>query len=895
MVDWILSALSDEQQAPLAQPNNHTCILAAAGSGKTRTLVHLLAADLMKGVAPTEIIAFTFTEKAADELRARIYMLAANHMPELRIEDMYVGTIHRWCLQYLLTQKDFYNVVPVDELHMDSLISRLYDMLELKDTYGLNYPRGIENFVDDLEIYYNEHLASAEIPAKIRLSVQKYLNTLRENGLLSFGGMIRYAIEHLQQNNPIETLKKLYVDEYQDVNPAQVLLVKAMIPPGCHVVAVGDDLQCIYNWRGSDIKRILQFPAEFIGAVVFKLSTNYRARPEIVTLANQIAENISVRFADKVMRPGREPSSCNPVLWLSSASPDEEVVTVTETVEKFIKAGVPANKIAILLRSVTKYGKPFVDALTSKDVPVQCPILTRGGKLINELILPLIDWLCSEHREPRNEEEETEAEERARSLWEAGRQWMPSEIKEGAFWTSVNHWKDLIDNKRNEAYNIRGCMYEFLDKCGIRIVSSDHDLMVGLGIASQIIRSVEEMHRRRLRGEQRRPPRGVLKEVYFTLLRKQSEFGESIPIDLEAKGVLVTTIHQAKGLEWPIVIVPMLVKGAFPVRARKHGTSYPDMIAARYGTTVDDERRLFYVVATRAKERLVLSDSQLNNGANRSVFIKELHEANVIKPIAFTDIDPSVWKLAQEDLILSDPSPIRIGLSDLLIYLECPYQYGLRRLVSIQPSIGEELGYGKGLHELIRRRCETDIKWTPNILEQQINTHVNLPYMSANEEGQARKAIESRLKKLDDIGVFDQDVESELPVEVMLNGGIVSGIIDSVIRNPDKSLLIRDWKSNIHDEYIPRYERQLQFYVHALDLQSRKVTSADIVDIAATADKNELVVHHVDIGETTIKGLIKMCDAALQGIRDGIFEPNAKRDSCRCCDMYKICGERLKL
>jgi len=132
MPDWIASALSREQRRPVTRTTANVCILAAAGSGKTRTLVHLLAADLASGIPASGIVAFTFTEKAAEELLARIHILAKMHLADLDLTGMYVGTIHAWCLQYLLAQSDFYDLTPLDELQLDAFVSRLYDTLELE-------------------------------------------------------------------------------------------------------------------------------------------------------------------------------------------------------------------------------------------------------------------------------------------------------------------------------------------------------------------------------------------------------------------------------------------------------------------------------------------------------------------------------------------------------------------------------------------------------------------------------------------------------------------------------------------------------------------------------------------------------------------------------------------
>jgi len=559
-MDWIESALSEEQKKILNNKTHDACILASAGSGKTRTLVYLLAMDLANGITPNEIVAFTFTEKAADELLARVYSLTKSKLPQISLEGIFIGTIHAWCLQYLLTQSKFYNSSTIDELHMDALVSRLYDYLDLGKNYGRAYPKAISKFLADLEIFYNESLQIDEIPEKVRPSIIKLLEVFNQNKLLTFGGMVKHAVESLQQNGPVSNLKRLYVDEYQDVNPAQVALIKSMTTPECKITVVGDELQCIYNWRGSDVKRILTFDADFGNTSKFYLIDNYRARQPIVKFANEFAETIDFRETKKEMISRRENVACKIVHWFSLTTEQEQADTIADIIQEFANRGIPWNRMAILLRSVIKWGRPIVDTLTERGIPVQCPILTKGGDFINGFLIPLFEWLKIEHIEPKNEIEEKELEEKTEILWNQLRRWIPTETTEDVFWNSLNRWIDLIDTKHNDAYDVRGRLYDFLNKCGIRIAPNEHNLMIGLGIASQIIRSVEEIHRRRLLGQERRSPRGVISEVYFTLLRKQEEFGESVPLNTEANCVMVTTVHQAKGLEWPIVLIPMLAK-----------------------------------------------------------------------------------------------------------------------------------------------------------------------------------------------------------------------------------------------------------------------------------------------------------------------------------------------
>jgi DNA helicase-2/ATP-dependent DNA helicase PcrA len=173
-----------------------------------------------------------------------------------------------------------------------------------------------------------------------------------------------------------------------------------------------------------------------------------------------------------------------------------------------------------------------------------------------------------------------------------------------------------------------------------------------------------------------------------------------------------------------------------------------------------------------------------------------------------------------------------------------------------------------------------------------VDRHIFLPYMSEKAETLSRRTIESRMKKLDGFGAFDAETEPEMDVEVMLDGGIIYGVIDSVQHNGNGIVLIRDWKTNIHDYFVPRYERQMQFYAYALRLRGKVVSKAEIIDVAASAKQNGLVGRQVDISEGAVSRLISALQRSLRGIASNEYAATPNKISCSCCDMNRLCPER---
>jgi len=880
--------LSQEQQLIAENHNSNTCIIAGAGSGKTRTVVQLIVNDILAGTSPGKIIAFTFTHKAADELLTRVFEAANAILPDTKLDGIFIGTIHSWCFKFLQDQDAFINYTPLDELHLYCLLNRLYDSLNIGSLYGGTFPKGVKEFLKDLEVYYNENLDYSSVPENLRGKIQAFRDILNRNRLLTFGEMVRHAIESLQRTGPLPNLASLYVDEYQDVNPAQVALIKAMVNPSTKLTVVGDDLQCIYNWRGSDVTRILNFSNEFVDTQVFRLNTNYRSDPFIVDFTRQIAETIRVRDQNKVLTPGKERTAGAHVFWLMASSEGEQATAIADIIEEYLGMGIPAHQMAILLRSVQNSGQPIVEELERRKIPVQCPLLGRGGEFVNHLLIPLFLWLSKDLTKPLNEIEEEEIEREGNAIWSAAQGYV--KVEELAFWQAVEDWRTQIDKNDNDSYNIRKSLYAFFEAVGITLSENEASLMQSIGLASQIIRSVEEMHRRRIQGLDRRTSRGIITECYHALVDYQDSFGESAPLIRDFNGVIVTTVHQSKGLEWPIVFLPELNRNQFPSRSRKHGTSYPDSIAHRYGTTLEDEKRLFYVAASRARSKLFLfSNDPASNTQSR--FFDNILASRAVLP--YPDRIPTEAELTFVDNARRQADEaLKIGLADLLIYMECPFQYGLRRVVNVQPAVGDELGFGKGLHELIQRKFTAEEEWSGSRLDEEIDKNVSLPYMSAEAETNSKSVIKSRFEILNSLGLFNAKVITETAVDVYIDNAVISGKIDGILENPDGSLSILDWKSTIHQELLGRYQQQVQFYTYALRNQGKAVSGAYLIDVGRSSKDKKLRTVKIDISEPVITAFIDRMTDAINQIKTHVYPTASSNTTCSICDMRNLCSAK---
>jgi len=888
---WYSAHLSPEQCSAIEKSVSTSSILASAGSGKTRTLVYAIVDDVVRGIPPESIIAFTFTKKAALELLARVHYLLRDVAPGRDFSSLSIGTIHSWCFEYLLTKPKFYNFEPLDEdIQVFSLAARLHDELGIEAAYGKSFPKGIRPFLDDLQVFYNENLAIADVPETVRPCIEKFEQALMTNRLLTFGSMVTCATKHLRLDGPVANLRRLYVDEYQDVNPSQVELIKAMLPAEAKVIAVGDDLQCIYNWRGSDVGRIINFQHDFVGAASSELVDNYRSRHRIVEFCNAASEKIINRYP-KLMSSNRGDSECSGVFHESCHDETEQSKRIADTIEELHNNGTPYSAIAVLYRSVRSAAPSILAELSLRGIPVNCPLQRECGDFLDHFLIPVLEWLENDHPEARNEEEEKEIQAKIDAFWTSVKPFLKGKAEDPAeFWPALSKWRKSIIDNDSAAYNVRGQLYNFLSFCGIQVRKGDRALGMALGISSQIIRSVEEIHRRRLVGSKRKSAKGMMREILYAVDMFKDELGESIALESTEDAVLLTTVHQSKGLEWPVVIIGTLNRNRFPVRRSPHGTSFSDEVAARYGTSEQDEWRLFYVASSRARERLFLFDYADGNTDKQSVFLTDL--ATALAKALPPPTQQSISKLTHEELKSHHDVPLRLGLSELLVYAECPFQYALRKLVGIQPSIADDLGYGKSIHELAQRRFNANKDWSKKELDEQVENFVHLPYVGDIQLDKSKEAIRKRISGLQSAGAFKGETTPEMKTEVAFKDGLVHGVIDCVIKDGD-GFFIRDWKTNVHKEFIDRYGDQQRFYVHALRLRGNEIKAADLVDVGETYKTGTLSSLPLDISNEAVSKTFNRLDAALVGIAKKDFTPVPSTLSCSACDMRAVCGHRF--
>lgn len=905
-----IPTLEGEAAEAVAHRGSHIQIIAAAGSGKTE-VVSQRVADLLAGGEPAgSIVAFTFTEKAASELKERIAQRVTARLGDGATDQLgalYVGTIHGYCFRLLQEfVPKFETYTPLDSNQLTNFLYREQNRLQIKAlSPRLGLFRSIAAFQASVDVIENELISLDDLPDDpFKRSLMDYYAALDRYQFLSFGTQIVRAVESLRDplvhSTVTANLRHLVVDEYQDVNPAQEELIRLLSKPigNADLVVVGDDDQAIYQWRGSNVANIVSFGERHEGVVQFSLLTNRRSRPGIVSTANSFAKSIPGRL-DKAMRADRVDAGVSVSVTIGHSDEQAEADSIAADITALHSRGVAFDDIAILVRGRNAFPK-ILNALEARGIPVQ-----PGGR--TGLF-----------------EQPEAAAFGATFSWMTGLDWAPGRFIEREkidFDDLVADYERIFDVPASNIGLLKSCLLSWQAKAQSNEAEANPDLIADfykllsiLGVANwdlddnhqrnrlgtvarftNVLADYESVARRARRdpdapGEQ---VGGRLGDAWYynnlALLIVNYATGNYSDFDgeesLHGGGVALGTIHGSKGLEWPVVFLPSLTHGRFPSSrsGRPRDWLLPRTLfdAARYEGSDAEERRLFYVAMTRARDWLsVSSHARVNTRASRpSSYITEI-AALVPKPATPGGIDAKG----------SDGSVTALSYSELEAYLACPKSFLLRNQLGFMPPVRSELGYGNAIHHVLRQVAEhaRASGQTPraDFIDSLFDTDFFLPF--ANKAAHKQMRASARKMILTYVADHPTDIANtwatERPFELHLPGVVVTGRADVIyhdVDGADPRLSIVDYKSSLATDVHPL---QLQIYADAGRREGLTIDSAFVHDLSTTTRHAiELSPAAIEAAESTVLG-------AVDRIRGRDFAADPERRKCVSCDVRAVCG-----
>lgn len=907
--------LSPQQQEVINHRGSSLQVIACAGSGKTESVSRRVAALISEGVEPSSIIAFTFTDRAAAELKERIVLRVAERMGDDykdRLGPMFVGTIHGYCFRLLQDYVPRYGNYDVLDPHRHAgFLSREFRGLGL-NKLSVRKWAPIRDFAKTVDVISNELIQPAALTGTpLGECYEAYLAALDRYHFLTFGLQIVHAVEALEDERIFARvhapLRYLIVDEYQDINPAQERLIELLSRPPVELCVVGDDDQSIYQWRGSDVGNILDFTRRRPDTARVTLATNRRSRPAIVKAASDFAAAIPDRLPKEMesVRPADEPEI---VAWRAETDLDE-AEQIAETIERLYSRGFRYRDMAVLYRSVRSSAVPLIDELRERGIPFSCGgrtglFMQPDAALLGEAYVWLADgeWRDARFGAARRADLDNIVAGLTRNF----------DVDANTLRTYLEDWK-RFHLRGTQTINLVGDLYQLLAVLGADRI----DLSTPAGVArlgalarfSQVLADFEHTHRRgryveengrpTFRGGQDRGRSYLTSLAGYLLYYARDAYedfeGEEIS-DIDAVDIL--TVHQAKGLEWPIVFLPALVNGRFPsaYAGREEQwllppSVFPRQLRARYEGSDADERRMFYVAMTRARDCLYLSHFERKTNPFRpSPYFLE-----IAGPV-ITEGDLPIPQASDERATATPP--LELPFSDVARFADCGHNYRLGAVLGFQQELALELGYGKAIHHVLRQVAERarDSGSVPPSSEvrQLIEDEFYLPFANRPAFERMYQAATRLVRTY--VEQYAADLEriwaTERPFELHLTDGVVTGRADVILDREGGrigSLAIVDYKSANDPRRDERYRWQLAIYAAAGLGEGLNVEAAYMHELREGARKD------VDIGAPALAAARDQAGKVMAEIRTGTFPAKPERAKCEGCEFRRICSYRANV
>ncbi|MBV9440755.1 MAG: DUF3553 domain-containing protein [Candidatus Eremiobacteraeota bacterium] len=603
--------LNDVQREAVEYTDGPVLIFAGAGSGKTRVLTHRIAHLLeKKKVFPDRILAVTFTNKAAGEMKSRL-----ERMVGAPARDLWVGTFHAMCVRML--RRDgrkigiSSNFAIMDDADQRAIVRDIIADLDLDERQigpgaALAEISKAKNNLWSPDEYAQRNPSFAG--ERFATVYREYDRRLAESNGLDFDDLIARTIRLLDEDDDARTryqtkFKYILVDEYQDVNYAQYRLVATLAKEHENITVVGDDDQSIYSWRGSDYRMILRFEEDFRGAMVFKLEENYRSTQSILTAANELVAHNAGRKPKKLFTRRAEGEK---ITAFQAESERAEVRYVMEKVKEHVREGAAYRDFLVLYRTNAQ-SRYFEEGFLAEGIPYR--VVGGVGFYARTEVKDMLSYLryivnpsdAVSFRRIVNVPRRSIGQQTLASLLEAANQ---SGVSVGQAVFDSNLLKRAVPKKQRELERFAELINDLREKAKTFSVS---DLLVAVMEESGYLRELQadETAEGRARIENLQELVGVAREfeqnpeqagTLDDFLANIALISDVDTLDPESSYVTLMTMHAAKGLEFPIVFVTGLEEGVFP-----HTRALTDM------TELEEERRLAYVGVTRAMDRVYLS------------------------------------------------------------------------------------------------------------------------------------------------------------------------------------------------------------------------------------------------------------------------------------------------
>jgi DNA helicase-2/ATP-dependent DNA helicase PcrA len=974
----ILKELNQEQKEAVTFRDGPCLIIAGAGTGKTTVITKRIAWLIEQKLAqPHEILALTFTEKAAQEMEERVDRLLPYGYLEL-----WVSTFHSFC-QKILEVHALDIGLPIDFKLLDEsqqafLVQQNFDRFQL-DYYRplgnptkfisallkhfsrakdeLISPQHYLDYAENLKLNQDSSMSGQSVDMEVARLVevaqafQTYQQILLDHNSLDFGDLLAYTIQLFQKRPQIlekyrEQFKYVLVDEFQDTNWAQYELIKILTHPKNNVIVVSDDDQAIYRFRGSSYNNVLQFKKDYPQAKQIALLKNYRSCQNILDLAYDFIQannpaRLEAQFKGIVKKLEAVKKNKAEIKYFQAKTKEDEIALVVKKIIELKKKNSDSNwnDFAILVRANSQ-AEAFCQALQFANIPYQ--FLAHRGLFSKPIIIDLLSYLklLDNYRESSaiyrlflspifqekiNHEDLSNfvyfANKKGWSFYQAMKKanLIPA-LSEGAA-KEILKFADLIERHTalSKEENVSRVIYAFLEESGyLKILAEKENGSQSIFWLNQFFKKVESFEEANF-------------DKTLTNFNKMMELmidtGDtgSMLADDEAgpDAVKITTVHSAKGLEFKWVFIVNLVERRFPSVGRSDPIELPPALIKEIipegDVHLQEERRLFYVALTRAKDGLFLTAAEDYGGKTKKKASRFLSELKLDKKDKLIGLTSGAHYIRREEKkgksSASLKLPSKFSFSQLNAFAKCPQQYKFAFILKLPREGKANFSFGNTIHNTLQIFGQEWMKKNQAVQKNIFN--------SSNASPSQGKGLswENLLKIYQKCWIEDWYENEEQKKEYQKKGKIIlKSFYEDFKKNPPQILGVEQgfvfklgeyWLKGKIDR-VDKVEGGLELIDYKTGRPKEKLNAEDkeqllIYQLAAQSLQNifpekvkTLTYYYLENGQkysfsAQSKELEKVKEKLIERIekiKQSDFPAQPSR-LCKYCDFYNICEDRM--
>lgn len=931
-----LQEYNERQKCAVTHGEGPLLVISGAGTGKTKLLTgRILYLIQEKKVSPGAILALTFTEKATQEMVDRVQ----RELP-LGHEEPCIKTFHGFCDQ-ILRERGHEIGLPTDYNILNEVDLWIFLKRHLTD-FDLEYYRPLGNpqkFLHSMQQHFsrlqdedilperydtcaraegktNTEREYAEKHRELAHAYGVYQKLLIENNCLDFGGLLFWTLRLFEKRPSVlaeyqKRFQYILVDEFQDTNFAQNKIVALLAVQNKNLLVVGDDDQSIYKWRGASLTNISYFQKLFPEAQKIVLNENYRSTQTILDVSYRIIQKNNpnrlevTESVDKRLVSVSKQKGMLPEIHHFPELNDETDFILAKAV-KYLQQGL---NTAILIRS-NALAAPFIEKLKFAKFPYQhfssSLLLSKSAVKDCLAVLKVI-------ADPQDDQ----ALFRLLSLsfWKIPMEKILALVREAKqkclpifqlmtrqpFLMSKKLLDGLIEYSRS--HSVSEVLKAFFDQSDfLKNISDENnaEMASDLALFSEKINEFEQIHSQK----------SVIDFLEFTRMLEETGDRGNPEMPLDPHALKILTIHGAKGLEFDAVFVPGLVSGKFPSIGRRDPFDIPQTLIQEplpeSDHHLEEERRLFYVACTRAKQQLIFSYSDFYDGKKQwkpSVFIAEALETG--KAVMGIASKKSRTRKPQQELPLgSRPHrPVKLTLpklsySQLDTFRTCPLKYQFRYLFQIPVPMPSIVHFGSSIHNTLRDFYAL-VQKNPRLWEQNLlpplkasyeKNWIALGYESRSLQADQKKRGWAMLERFYEKEKIAKSVPKFLEKSFVLplGDGIVNGRIDRIDQLPDGTYEVIDYKTGSSEKNL---EKDIQLSLYALACRDALKIRVSRLSLYFLDGSEKVSTTRSDAQLNACREEVMAC---AKEISQSDFSPTPGYH-CRYCDYRLLCPVAMPL